>query len=170
MKYFLLFLLLLFVLFKLIGDLTHDMPRKESYIYFIEKNKHRDFNKYLGYGIYSRGIDKNGNKIVYVSKTLNLDTFVNTGNIKFLIDTVNRIAGIDTSDLSLNLNIDTASKAALLFKSLRISSVGIDYNQNVYFSIYNFGDADLIKVGKENPAKLKKEEWVEIVPYWYMKK
>ncbi len=143
----------------------------EAYLNFVQEHKQTSFKEYEGYGIFQRGEDGNGNRLVYISKTLNSDTFVNSGNIKIAIDTTQAIAYIDSSEYKFDFSIDTLKNIAIFFNTLNVNTFSADYNGNVYFSIYSFDQPDLIKVNMEAPPEtFKVKEWRELDAGWYLRK
>jgi hypothetical protein len=86
-----------------------------------------------GYGVFQRGTDSLGNRLVYISNTLDKVPFTNSGNaIVGISDT--GIAYVDTSNLTFHLSLDTIRQAALYFHQSGLSSLSVDYSGTVHAS------------------------------------
>jgi len=143
----------------------------EAYLNFVQKHKQSNFQEYKGYGVFQRGEDEKGNRLVYISKTLNSDTFVNSGNIKIALDSSQQVVFVDSSEYKFDINIDTLRNIAEFFNSLNVNSFSADYNGNVYFSVFSFDRCDLMKVNIESPPKdFKPRDWKELDVGWYLRK
>ncbi len=143
----------------------------EAYLNFVQEHKQSNFQEYKGYGIFRRGDDGNGNSLIYISKTLDSDTFINSGNIIIAVDSTQEIVYLDSSYYKFDLNIDTLKNVAIFFNSLNISRFSADYNGNVYFSLFSFDRCDLMKVNIESPPKdFKARDWKELDVGWYLRK
>ncbi len=91
------------------------------------------------------------------------DTFVNTGNIKIALDSLQNIIYLDSSEYKFDLNIDTLKELTVFFTTLTVNTFSVDYNGNVYLSIFNFDKPDLIKINKKSPPQeFRITEWTEI--------
>ncbi len=143
----------------------------EAYLNFVQENKQSSFEEYKGYGIFQRGDDGNGNSLVYISRTLDSDTFINSGNIKIALDSTNQVVFVDSSEYKFEVNIDTLKNVAVFFNSLNINVFSADYNGNVYFSLFTFDQCDLMKVNMKSPPKeFKVKDWKELDVGWYLRK
>lgn len=143
----------------------------EAYLNFVQKHKQSNFQEYKGYGVFQRGDDGKGNRLIYISKTLNSDSFVNSGNIKIALDSSQQVVFVDSSEYIFDINIDTLKNIAEFFNSLNVNTFSVDYNGNVYFSVFSFDQCDLMKVNIESPPKdFKPRDWKELDVGWYLRK
>lgn len=83
---------------------------------FISEFNETKFGVLKGYGVYKRGLDAQGNTLVYLSRTLNSDEFSNSGNIVVAIDSNSQIQYTDSKADIFGLNVDTVEQVALLLE------------------------------------------------------
>ena len=130
----------------------------------IESYDDVDFSVYEGMGAFQRGIDKKGNKLIYVSKTLNSDSFANSGNVIIGIDKNQNVNFIDSSSLNFGFNLDKAQAVALFMDTAEIFGFSASYDGKVYFSTYTFENTNLMRSNEENKNI---DGWELIKGKWY---
>jgi hypothetical protein len=116
-----------------------------------------------GYGIYQRGTDKESNRMIYVSKTLDTDTFRNSGNVVVAIDSTGQVQYTESKNTNFNLNIDSVKQIALLFNSLDINGLTIDYEGKAVIFLYSLEIPQLMY----SPTNAEYEGWKRIKNSWY---
>lgn len=132
---------------------------------FISQFNEVSTEEFKGYGVYERGKDEEGNRLIYVSKTLNTETFQNSGNVVVAIDSSGQVQYTDSETDNFNLDIDTVKQIAILLESLKINSLSVDYEGKVYISLYDSEQPQLMN----SPKNENYQGWERIKNYWYRK-
>lgn len=135
----------------------------ENFNSIINQFDKTNIEGFEGYGIYKRGKDDKGNSLIYVSKTLNTDTFKNSGNVVVAIDSTGQVQYTESKNINFNLNIDTVKQVAILIDSLNANGLTIDYEGKALIFLYSLETPQLMY----SPKNGDYEGWKRIKNSWY---